>query len=78
MTEQDLKIQELKELNRKLTEENNKLKNSMERILTRLKRKEVLEDVASVKESKEESLLKGYVLGIKKAIKTVNEEGGIE
>ena len=36
MTEQDLKIQELKELNRSLVEENNRLKKAMERIVERL------------------------------------------
>lgn len=36
MTEQDLKIQELKELNKSLIEENNRLKNAMKHIINRV------------------------------------------
>ena len=50
----------------------------MERILKRLNSKKVLEYVASVKDSKEETLINGYVKGIKKAIEICKEAGGIE
>ena len=49
----------------------------MERILKRLESKKVLEYVASVKGSKEETLINGYVKGIKKAIDICKEEGGL-
>lgn len=48
------------------------IRKPIERILTILKRKEVLEDVAPT----DDVLTKGYVLGIKKAIKVIEEEGG--
>lgn len=50
----------------------------MERILKRLRQKEVLDSVAHIEGSQEEILTNGYVKGIKKAIEIVKEEGGIE
>ena len=76
MTEQDLKIQNLKAENKILAEENKKLKEAMERIVERLK-----ESRAECKELQRTTTdAYGYMKikhGIDCAIKIVKEEGGL-
>lgn len=50
-------------------------RNRMERIINKLRKKEELDSVAHITDSREEALTEGYVLGIKKAIKVIEEEG---
>ena len=69
MTEQDLKIQDLKEENKKLKEELQKYEQSMERIVERLAE-------ASFKDSSE--VYNFWILDRDDAIQIVKEEGGIE
>ena len=70
MTEQDLKIQNLKEENKKLKEEIQKYEQSMERILERLEGKSRFYNSAS-------AIDQNIRRGVKESINIVKEVGGI-
>ena len=72
MTEQDLKIQNLKAENNRLAEENKKLKEAMERIV------EKIDDLETYFDNGDFATCDDTLVVLKDVLRIVKEEGGIE